>query len=46
MPFFRLSFHPLACPSGFFIEGVGKRMTALTKMIIIDDQGKPVSFYT
>ncbi|AEV18399.1 Ribonucleoside-diphosphate reductase [Geobacillus thermoleovorans CCB_US3_UF5] len=44
MPFFRLSFHPLACPSGFFIEGVGKRMTALTKMIIIDDQGKPVSF--
>ncbi|WKA48207.1 ribonucleoside-diphosphate reductase subunit alpha [Geobacillus zalihae] len=44
MPFFRLSFHPLACPSGFFIEGVGKRMTVLTKTIILDDQGKPVSF--
>ncbi|EPR26408.1 Ribonucleoside-diphosphate reductase alpha chain [Geobacillus sp. WSUCF1] len=26
------------------MEGEGKRMTVLTKMIIIDDQGKPVSF--
>ncbi|WP_081601517.1 ribonucleoside-diphosphate reductase subunit alpha [Geobacillus sp. GHH01] len=44
MPFFRLSFHPLACPSGFFYGGEGKRMTVSTKSIVVDDQGKEKSF--